>query len=536
MGLPWGTHSGRISVGVSGLGVAWITRCALRALSLPPSVPMTTFCPLPHTHSRPLPAPETPTMTPTVTPTTASSLVSLCARRLAAHLPTARRALPLLPAELYPVLLHAALLDRRVPLLRDVVRSWPFPVLSLRRDPHRHPDKLCVQAVLLAVTAGLRSGTGPRPCLRVLDMTGIQDGAEHGPDGVTLWSGTVLLAKACLEASQRRTEPRGAKRRKGSPVPPVEIRVDLFVNSTSGAILKAALRSGGAVRLRCRDFHAEELSLGGTVDLLEALEPVGLRRVELRFNNLGLEGLCQVVPRLARFPDLASVRLPYSNVDVRRPGTEDGLRELAEALGWLRGLRELNLGSCRLAGRLRLLLGSLQRPLESLELPFCHLQPCDLTFLAHSPHASALKKLDLSGNDLSSSLLPAFLHLLPAVSSSLRHLDMAECHLGDAHLPILLPPLRRCALLSYLGLFGNALSSKGLKVLLEGTLPLTSLRLVVHPYPIDCHGDDGDGDVPEGRVAAVRDELRGMLRSAGRDEEMWTSSLHHHGGFDFFVL
>ena len=201
------------------------------------------------------------------------------------------------------------------------------------------------------------SSLSPRPCLRVLDMTGIQDGAEHGPDGVTLWSGTVLLAKACLEASQRRTEPRGAKRRKGSPVPLVEIRVDLFVNSTSGAILKAALRSGGAVRLRCRDFHAEELSLGGTVDLLEALEPVGLRRVELRFNNLGLEGLCQVVPRLARFPDLASVRLPYSNVDVRRPGTEDGLRELAEALGWLRGLRELNLGSCRLAGRLRLLLG-----------------------------------------------------------------------------------------------------------------------------------------------------------------------------------
>lgn len=181
-------------------------------------------------------------------------------------------------------------------------------------------------------------------------------------------------------------------------------------------------------------------------------------------------------------------------------------------------------------------LRSLQRPLESLELPFCHLQPCDLTFLAHSPHASALKKLDLSGNDLSSSLLPSFLHLLPAVSSSLRHLDVAECHLGDAHLPVLLPPLRRCALLSYLGLFGNALSSKGLKVLLEGTLPLTSLRLVVHPYPIDCHGDDGDGDVPEGRVAAVRDELRGMLRSAGRDEEMWTSSLHHHGGFDFFVL
>uniref|UniRef100_A0A8C9LD27 Leucine-rich repeat-containing protein 14 n=1 Tax=Pavo cristatus TaxID=9049 RepID=A0A8C9LD27_PAVCR len=262
-------------------------------------------------------------------------------------------------------------------------------------------------------------------------MTGIQDGAEHGPDSATLWSRTVLLAKACLEASQRRTEPRSTKHQKASPVPPVEIRADLFVNSTSGAILRAALRGGGSLRLRCRDFHAEELSLGGTLDLLEALEPLGLRRVELRFNNLGLAGLCQVVPRLSRFPDLASVRLPYSNVDVRRSGMEDGLRELAEALGWLSGLRELNLGSCRLAGRLRLLLG-------------------------------------------------------------------------------------------------------GLKVLLEGTLPLSSLRLVVHPYPVD--GRDGDGDVPEGGVAALQEELRGMLRGAGRDEEVWTCSLQHHGGFDFFEL
>ncbi|XP_052540370.1 leucine-rich repeat-containing protein 14 [Tympanuchus pallidicinctus] len=490
------------------------------------------FIPFPSPTAAPHPR-RCPT-TAMTTPTT-SSLVSLCARRLVAHLPSARRSLPLLPAELYPALLQAALLDCRVPLLQDLVRSWPFPILSLRCDPHRHPDQLCVQAVLLAVTAGLRSDAGPRPCLRVLDMTGIQDGAEHGPDSVTLWSRTVLLAKACLEASQRRTEPRGTKDQKGSPVPAVEIRVDLFVNSTSGAILRAALRGGGALRLRCRDFHAEELSLGGTLDLLEALEPLGLRRVELRFNNLGLAGLCQVVPRLARFPHLASLRLPYSNVDVRRPGMEDGLKELAEALGSLHGLRELNLGSCRLAGRLGLLLGSLRRPLESLELPFCHLQPCDLAFLAGSPHAPALKKLDLSGHDLSSSLLPPFLHLLPAVSSSLRHLDAAECHLGDRHLPVLLPPLRLCVRLSYLGLFGNRLSSAGLKVLLEGTRALSSLRLVVHPYPTDCC-DSGDGDVREGCVAALREELQGMLGSAGREDEVWSCSLQHHGGSDFFAL
>lgn len=52
-----------------------------------------------------------------------------------------------------------------------------------------------------------------------------------------------------------------------------------------------------------------------------------------------------------------SLRLPYSNVDARRPGAEDGLRRLAEGLGRLQRLRELNLGSCRLSGRLRQLLG-----------------------------------------------------------------------------------------------------------------------------------------------------------------------------------
>ncbi|XP_040403414.1 leucine-rich repeat-containing protein 14 isoform X1 [Cygnus olor] len=241
-----------------------------------------------------------------------SSLVHLCARRLAGHAAGARRALPLLPAELYPALLEAALAEQRAPLLRDLVRSWPYPVLRLPRRlrrARRPPGKLCVQALLLAVTAGLRRDASARPCLRVLDMTGLQDGAEQGPDSLSLWSGTVLLAKACLEASQRRDDQHDAERLEGSPgssPPPrsVEVRVDLFVNSTSGPILRAALRAGGALRLRCRDFHAEELSLGATLALLEALEPAGLRRVDLRFNNLGLPGLAEVVPRLERFPDL----------------------------------------------------------------------------------------------------------------------------------------------------------------------------------------------------------------------------------------
>ncbi|NXE30902.1 LRC14 protein, partial [Ardeotis kori] len=78
-----------------------------------------------------------------------------------------------------------------------------------------------------------------------------------------------------------------------------------------------------------------------------------------------------------------SLKLPYSNVDVRRlaPGTDAGLRCLAAQLGKLPRLKELDLGSSRISGKLGQLLGDLQVPLESLELPFCYLLPCDLAFL-----------------------------------------------------------------------------------------------------------------------------------------------------------
>ncbi|NXT34101.1 LRC14 protein, partial [Pelecanoides urinatrix] len=501
------------------------------------------------------------------------SLLFLCARRLVSHRPGARRALDLLPAELYPVLFRAAFLDGRTLALRDLVAAWPFPLLSFQRllGP-RHPrpllrekpSKLCVQAVILAVVAHLRraledSCRGTRCRLRVLDMTGLQDDdADRGPEGMSLWSGTVALAKACIEVSKHQSEclKRGSKRRKGpsgasaAPRPlAVEVRADLFVNATSYGVLRDALQTGaaGPLRLKCRDFHAEELSVAGTVSLLEALEPAGVRRVDLRFNNLGLAGLCAVLPHLARFTDLLSLKLPYSNVDVRRlaAGTDAGLRRLAAQLGRLPRLRELNLGSSRLSGKLRQLLGDLQAPLESLELAFCSLLPADLAFLSQSRHAPALRKLDLSGHDFAENLLPPLRHLLEETSASLFHLDLMECRLTDARLEVLLPALCRCSRLRCLGLFGNPLSTPGLKALLRKTLVLPDLRLVVYPYPVDCYSREPSqpssrwlfgAAVDEERFAAVNAELCRMLASSGRADAVWTTSLCRHGALDYFAL
>lgn len=116
---------------------------------------------LPPTSPRPIPFGSSPSATGAM-----HSLVFLCARRLLSHRPTARRALDLLPAELYPVLFRAAFLDERTLALRDLVGTWPFPVLSFQRlldrchcGPHtvlgEKPSKLCVQAVILAVVAHL---------------------------------------------------------------------------------------------------------------------------------------------------------------------------------------------------------------------------------------------------------------------------------------------------------------------------------------------------------------------------------------------
>ncbi|NWW98667.1 LRC14 protein, partial [Caloenas nicobarica] len=509
------------------------------------------------------------------------SLLFLCARRLVGHPRTLRHILAHVPAELYPVLFRAACLDGRTPALPPLLAAWPFPLLSFRhllghRDWHRDwhlrdkPSKLCVQAVILAVVAQLRraldepcGGTSARRCrLRVLDMTGLQDDdAERGPEGMSLWSGTVALAKATLEVSKHHREclKRGSKRRKGpsstlaAPQPvTVEVRADLFVNAASFAVLRDALRASttaAPLRLKCRDFHAEELSVAGTVSLLELLDPASVRRVDLRFNNLGLAGLCAVLPHLARFTRLLSLKLPYSNVDVRRAaaGTDAGLRCLAAQLGKLPALRELNLGSSRLSGKLRQLLSDLQAPLESLELPFCSLLPGDFAFLCQSPHAPALRKLDLSGHDLTENLLGPLGRLLEESSASLRHLDLVECRLTDARLEVLLPALCRCSLLRCLGLFGNPLSTPGLKTLLRKTLVLPDLRLVVYPYPVDCYNHEPPRPLPgsgwvfedavdEERLAAVNAELCQILASSGRADAIWTTSLCQLGALDYFAL
>ncbi|XP_061854829.1 LOW QUALITY PROTEIN: leucine-rich repeat-containing protein 14-like [Colius striatus] len=301
-------------------------------------------------------------------------------------------------------------------------------------------------------------------------------------------------------------------------------------------LLRAALCSPCTpLRLLCRDFHAEELSVSTVVSLLDSLEPAAVRRVVSRFNNLGLAGLCAVLPHLGRFPALRSLKLPYSNVDVRRtaPGTDAGIRCLAAHLRALPALKELDLYSSRLSGRLRQLLGELQTPLESLALAFCCLLPSDLIFLSSSLHAPSLLQLDLSGHNLTSpSLLQPLRTLLEAASCSLLQLELLECQLGDAELELLLPPLRRCRRLRCLGLLGTPLSAAALGGLARPCAALPDLRLVGYSQPPRGSGHHTPTQGEEGFPA----ELCRLLASAGRADAVWTTSLQRYGAIDYFSL
>ncbi|XP_045431843.1 leucine-rich repeat-containing protein 14 [Pipistrellus kuhlii] len=309
----------------------------------------------------------------------------------------------------------------------------------------------------------------------------------------------------------------------------------------SYAFLREALRSsaGSPLRLCCRDLRAEDLPMRNTVALLQLLDAGCLRCVDLRFNNLGLRGLSVIIPHVAHFQCLASLRLHYVHGDSRQPSVdgEDNFRYFLAQMGH----SVLSMGSSLLSGRLDQLLSTLQSPLESLELAFCALLPEDLRFLARSPHAVHLKKLDLCGNDLSGSQLEPFQGLLQAAAATLLHLELTECQLADTQLLATLPVLTCCASLRYLGLYGNSLSMAGLKELLRDSVAQAEL----HTFPVDCY--EGlpwpppasvllEAAINEEEFACVEAELHQLLLASGCAHVVWTTDIYGRLAADYFSL
>lgn len=96
----------------------------------------------------------------------------------------------------------------------------------------------------------------------------------------------------------------------------------------------------------------------------------------------------------------------------------------------MKKLCRLDLSGCHLKQRLRVVLGGVSSPLKHLRLSGCMLKPEDLTALYEHPLLGVLEELDLSMNNLG--MAPnTMLNLLSRNSSSLKVLEMEDCHIGD---------------------------------------------------------------------------------------------------------
>lgn len=160
---------------------------------------------------------------------------------------------------------------------------------------------------------------------------------------------------AVTGASESRTE---AERVKVNSEVLVHVRADLFVNARSWERVHVALSTPGPLKLQCRYLRVEEISVSSIRTLLDLLPQQGLLGVDVRYSNLGVTGLAELLPLLSNFPVLKSLRLHYCNLDFRRdhPGQEEALQALSQGLAKLQGLRRLSLTALRLPGQLRVLL------------------------------------------------------------------------------------------------------------------------------------------------------------------------------------
>ncbi|KAL2085587.1 hypothetical protein ACEWY4_018907 [Coilia grayii] len=553
------------------------------------------------------------------------SLVNLCAKEVVSDYSSSRCWLGTVPRELYGPLLEAALSYCRPLAIGDLVQRWPERTLAVgkkRRPGQTPPNRLCVQALLLAVVRGLAE---KRCALQVLDLCGLQSEDECVEDSMGGWSLTVSLCSMVLQAkvaAQKGVRKDGERERKrgleternrdgavkrdrgsggrdmevekareeekeggkgvkvdclrglwveegeeavmgvrrrmemqkrngtvdlegGSSDPDsnpnpvlVHIWADLFVNARSWERVRGALTSQGPLRLHCRYLRVEELQAPSVAALLSLLPKQGLLGLDIRYSSLGVSGLALLLPLLAPFPHLHSLKLHYCNLDLLRavPGQDGALKDMSQGLGGLKGLRQLCLTALRLPGHLRLLLSSLSQPLEVLELPYLSLTPADLAYLSCSPHASSLQRLDLSENRLDESSLPSLRRLFSQAALSLSQLSLCGCGLSDGLLGALLPSLSCCRALQTLRLALNPLSLAGLLSLVRTATSIPSLRLLQYPNPLEEY-EAGLPPVPSSaqlldwplaEEAEVREailfQLEELVRQSGRSRDLLLTS------------
>lgn len=466
------------------------------------------------------------------------SLVSLCAREVVSDHSSSPTWLRWVPRELYGALLEASFACCRPLAVGELVQRWPERTLRVggrRKTGHTAPNRLCIQALLLAVVRGLLD---QRSALQVLDVCGLQ-GDEGGiGDPMGGWSLTVALctmvvqAKAGAQRAQRKEgererkrflafeRERGLKRERGQRVGVKGLKDDETCREKTGAtgpITNEELVKGvrrrmemerkrgivvaglGGSKLETEEKEADcEVLVQVRADLfvnarswervrlaLTAPGPLKLQCRYLRVEEISVTSirtLLNLLPRKA----LLGIDIRYSSLGVA------GLAELLPLLSTFSELNSLRLHYCNLDFRRDYvgqeeLLGDLSRGLSNLrelrQLSLTALRlPGQLRVLLSSLpqplEVLELPYLSLSPADLA--YLSCSHHL-----SSLLQLDLSENCLDETTLPSIRRLLSQASSsLQHLSLSGCGLTDGLLGMLLPslgGCWALKSLALALNP-------------------------------------------------------
>ncbi|XP_053445504.1 leucine-rich repeat-containing protein 14-like isoform X3 [Nycticebus coucang] len=297
--------------------------------------------------------------------------------------------------------------------------------------------------------------------------------------------------------------------------------------SACPSLLTKVERSHGSLRLCCRKLHIEEMPFNSLIGILKTLELDFIQELEVFdwFRALSEQSL--FATQLGRICNLRSLKLAYYHWTFPPEGEQSSSCFLSQ-LSKLGHLQKLHLSYSYLSGNLHQVLRCLQAPLHALEIRSCTLLDTDITYLSQSLHATCLRKLDLSGNNLSYMVPGPLETLLAKISGTLQHLDLNHCRLKDSHLSAILPALCLCSHLGSLGLSDNPVSRAGLLSLLEHTAGLMELKRVLYPIPIECcmylHGLSW-GPVNKGRLCQVQAEMQRLLQAVQRADMQWSPPL-----------
>ncbi|XP_023153419.1 leucine-rich repeat-containing protein 14 [Amphiprion ocellaris] len=468
------------------------------------------------------------------------SLVSLCAKEVVSDHSSSPGWLQWVPRELYRPLLEAAFASCRPLAVGELVQRWPERTLRVggrRKQGQTAPNRLCIQALLLAVVRGL---SDRRCSLQILDLCGLQGDEGGMGDPMGGWSLTVALctmvvqARAGAQRSQRKEgewerkrfsaleRDRDIKRERGQRKRGQELNGDETSNDrekigSSGLVSEEDLSKG--VRRRMEMRKKQEKAMTGSegnkietdekeadnevlvhvrADLfvnarswervrvaLSTSGPLKLQCRYLRVEEISVSSIRTLLDLLPR-RGLLGIDVRYSSLGVA------GLAELLPLLSTFPALKSLRLHYCNLDFR-RDHVGQ-EEALRDLSRGLTHLQELRRLSLTALRLPGQLRVLLSSLPQPLEILELPYLSLSPADlaylscshhASTLQQLDLSENRLDVNTLPSICRLLSQASSsLQHLSLSGCGLTDGLLGLLLPsvgGCWALKSLALALNP-------------------------------------------------------